>query len=179
MMDPIEDDFVNDEPLAAEQNASPRRRRRRRPSVLEPPPRRREQIRGGAGSARERTELFLRENPVPMILGALAAGLAIGLAIRYASRSDEKEVEVKTPLGRINWSVFTLPFLWPLFRGINPGRRRTRDKYRSRPLRQTDPQALEILGELIGFVIPSAVACRAVALCGGGRNLLLFLRPEC
>jgi len=118
MMDPIEDDFVNDEPLAAEQNASPRRRRRRRPSVLEPPPRRREQIRGGAGSARARTELFLRENPVPMILGALAAGLAIGLAIRYASRSDEKEVEVKTPLGRINWSVFTLPFLWPLFRGM-------------------------------------------------------------
>jgi hypothetical protein len=118
MMDPIEDDFVNDEPLAAEQNAPPRRRRRRRPSVLEPPPRRREQIRGGAGSARERTELFLRENPVPMILGALAAGLAIGLAIRYASRSDEKEVEVKTPLGRINWSVFTLPFLWPLVRGM-------------------------------------------------------------
>jgi hypothetical protein len=118
MMDPIEDDFVNDEPLAAEQNAPPRRRRRRRPSVLEPPPRRREQIRGGTGSARERTELFLRENPVPMILGALAAGLAIGLAIRYASRSDEKEVEVKTPFGRINWSVFTLPFLWPLVRGM-------------------------------------------------------------
>jgi hypothetical protein len=118
MMDPIEDDFVNDEPLAAEQNAPPRRRRRRRPSVLEPPPRRREQIRGGAASARERTELFLRENPVPMILGALAAGLAIGLAIRYASRSDEKEVEVKTPFGRINWSVFTLPFLWPLVRGM-------------------------------------------------------------
>src|SRR5947209_7798174 len=111
MMEPIEGDFVNDEPLAAaEQNGPPRRRRRRAPSVLEPPPRRREQI-GGAGSARERTELFLRENPVPMVIGALAAGLAIGLAIRYASRSDEKEVEVKTPLGRINWSFFTLPFL--------------------------------------------------------------------
>src|SRR5439155_5157884 len=97
-------------------NASPRRRRRRTPSVLEPPPRRREQIRGRAGSTRERTELFLRENPVPMILGALTAGLAIGLAIRYASRSDEKEVELKTPLGRINWSVLTLPFLWPMLR---------------------------------------------------------------
>lgn len=117
-MDPIEDDFVNDEPLAAaEQNGPPRKRRRRAASVLEPPPRRREQIRG-ASSARERTELFLRENPVPMVIGALAAGLAIGLAIRYASRSDEKEVEVKTPLGRINWSVFTLPFLWPLVRGM-------------------------------------------------------------
>ena len=118
-MDPTEDDFVNDEPLGAEQNAPPRRRRRRAPSVLEPPRRRREQIRGRTGSTRERTELFLRENPVPMILGALAAGLAIGLAVRYASRSDEKEVELKTPLGRINWSVLTLPFLWPVLRGMN------------------------------------------------------------
>ncbi len=112
MMDPIEDDFVNDEPLGAEQNA------RRPSSVLEPPPRRREQIRGRTSLARERTELFLRENPVPMILGALAAGLTIGLAIRYASRPDEKEVKIKTPLDRINWSVLTLPFLWPLFRGM-------------------------------------------------------------
>ena len=117
-MDPTEDDFVNDEPLGAEQNGPVRKRRRRAPSVLEPPPRRREQIRGKTGSTRERTELFLRENPVPMILGALAAGLAIGLAVRYASRSDETEVELKTPLGRINWSVFTLPFLWPVLRGM-------------------------------------------------------------
>ena len=112
----MEHDFVNDEPLGAEQNASSRKRRRRAPSVLEPPRRRREQI--GGRTSRERTELFLRENPVPMILGALAAGLAIGLAIRYASRSDEKEVEIKTPLDRINWSVLTLPFLWPLVRGM-------------------------------------------------------------
>jgi hypothetical protein len=118
MMDPIEDDFVNDEPLGAEQKASARKRRRRSPSVLEPPPRRREQIGGRTNAARERTELFLRENPVPMILGALVAGLAIGLAIRYASRSDEKEVEVKTPLGNVNWSVLSLPFLWPLVRGL-------------------------------------------------------------
>src|SRR6184192_1069752 len=113
MMDPIEDDFVNDEPLGAEQKASARKRRRRPPSVLEPPPRRREQI--GGRTSLERTELFLRENPVPMILGALVAGLAIGLAIHYTSRS-EKEMEVKTPLGRINWSVLTLPFLWPMLR---------------------------------------------------------------
>jgi hypothetical protein len=116
MMDSTEDDFVNDEPLAAEQNGPVRKRRRRAPSVLEPPRRRREQIRGRAVSPRERTELFLRENPVPMILGALAAGLAIGLAIRYASRSGGKEVETKTPLGRINWSMLTLPFLWPMLR---------------------------------------------------------------
>ena len=117
-MDPTEDDFVNDEPLGAEQNANQRRRRRQPPTVLEPRPRRREQIRGRSTSARERTELFLRENPVPMIIGALAAGLAIGLAIRYASREDEKEVELKTPLGRLNWGFLSLPFLWPIVRGM-------------------------------------------------------------
>src|SRR5262252_1908947 len=108
MMHPNEDDIVNDEPLAAAEPNSPvRRRRRPRPSVLEPPRRRREHIGGRGRIMREQTEMFLRENPVPMIIGALAAGLAIGLAIRYASRSDQKEGELKTPLGRINWSVLS------------------------------------------------------------------------
>src|SRR5256885_10590400 len=115
-MAPPNDDFVNDAPLGVEQTRPVRRRRRRAHSVLEPPPRRRERI--GGTPARERTELFLRENPVPMIIGALAIGLGIGLAIRYASRSEEKEVELKTPLGRINWSMLSLPFLWPVFRGM-------------------------------------------------------------
>ena len=118
MMDPIEDDFVNDEPLAAESNGPARRRRRPNPSVLEPPPRRREHIGGRGRLMREQTELFLRENPIPMIIGALAAGLAIGLAIRYASRDEEREVEIRTPLGRINWSMLSLPFLWPFVRGV-------------------------------------------------------------
>jgi hypothetical protein len=115
-MDSIEDDFVNDDPLAAEQTASPKRRRRRPPSVLEPPPRRREQIRGRPNSSRGRTELFLRENPVPLVIGALAAGVVIGLAIHYASRSEESKT--KTPLGRINWSFLSLPFLWPALRSM-------------------------------------------------------------
>ena len=115
-MDSIEDDFVNDDPLAAEQAASPKRRRRRQPSVLEPPPRRREQIRGRPNTSRGRTELFLRENPVPLVIGALAAGVVIGLAIHYASRSEERET--KTPLGRINWSFLSLPFLWPALRSM-------------------------------------------------------------
>ena len=111
----MEDDFVNDDPLAAGQEASTRRRRRP-PSVLEPKPRRREQIRGRPNSSRGRTELFLRENPVPLVIGALTIGLAIGLAIRYASRSEEKEIG--TPVGRLNWSFLSLPFLWPLLRSM-------------------------------------------------------------
>jgi hypothetical protein len=70
-----------------------------------------------AGRARERTEYFVRENPMPTILGALGIGIAIGLAIRYASHTERKaEIEVKSPLGDLNWSVLSLPFLWPLFK---------------------------------------------------------------
>ena len=44
-----------------------------------------------AGRARERTEYFIRENPVPTILGALGLGIAIGLAIRFASSSEDRK----------------------------------------------------------------------------------------
>lgn len=71
-----------------------------------------------AGTARERTEFFLRENPVPTVIGALALGLAIGLAIRYSSSSEEREVEVKSPLGDVNLGVLSLPFLWPFFKSV-------------------------------------------------------------
>ena len=74
--------------------------------------------------ARERTQLFLRENPVPAILGALGLGLAIGWALRHATASEEKEVEVKSPVGDINWSFLSLPFLWPFFRSV-------KDRYES------------------------------------------------
>ena len=75
--------------------------------------------------ARERTEVFLRENPVPTILGALAIGLAVGLAIRYAS-SEEKE-ETKMSLPNWNWSLVTLPFLWPLFKSAREKLEETTD----------------------------------------------------
>ncbi len=83
-----------------------------------------EQTKDRAATARERTEFYVRENPVPTVIGALVLGLAIGLAIRYASNSDEKEVEVKSPLGNVDLSVLTLPFLWPFFRSV---RRRAED----------------------------------------------------
>jgi ElaB/YqjD/DUF883 family membrane-anchored ribosome-binding protein len=78
-----------------------------------------------AGRVQERAEYFVRENPVPTILGALGLGIAIGLAIRYASAPErEPEIEVKSPLGNLNWSVLSLPFLWPLFKSA-------REKYES------------------------------------------------
>ncbi len=77
-----------------------------------------------SSTARERTEFFLRENPVPTVIGALALGLAIGLAIRYASDSAEPEAEVKSPMGNVDLSMLTLPFLWPFFKTV---RRRYED----------------------------------------------------
>jgi hypothetical protein len=71
-----------------------------------------------AGVAREKTEFLLRENPVPTVIGALAIGLAIGLAIRYSSETRERVVETKTPFGDVNLGVLSLPFLWPFFKNV-------------------------------------------------------------
>jgi hypothetical protein len=80
-----------------------------------------------AGRARERTEYFVRENPVPTILGAFGLGIAIGLAIRCASSSDERaKVEAK-PLASLDWSVLSLPFLWPLFKSVREKYERSAD----------------------------------------------------
>jgi hypothetical protein len=68
--------------------------------------------------ARDRTQLLLRENPVPAILGALTLGLAIGWALRHATADDEKEIEVKSPVGNVDLSFLSLPFLWPFFRSV-------------------------------------------------------------
>jgi hypothetical protein len=76
-----------------------------------------DQTRETASRARERTEYFVRENPVPAIVSALGIGIAIGLAIRYASAHERKtEIELKSPMGNLNWSLLSLPFLWPFFK---------------------------------------------------------------
>ena len=77
-----------------------------------------EQTKERASVARERTEFFLRENPVPTVIGALAIGVAIGLAIRFSSSSAEKEIEAKSPLASVDLSILSLPFLWPLFKSL-------------------------------------------------------------
>lgn len=76
------------------------------------------QTKAGASTAREKTEVMLRQNPVPTVIGALALGLAIGLAIRYSSESSEREREVKSPFGDVNLGMLSLPFLWPFLKSM-------------------------------------------------------------
>src|SRR3954462_3451701 len=126
MINPNGDEFMNDDPLAASMRSSeeqgseetPGRLRQAADKVSNYAGDAWEQTRERASVARERTEFFLRENPVPTVIGALALGLAIGLAIRYSSESSQREVEAKTPLGNVDLSVLTLPFLWPFFKTV-------------------------------------------------------------
>jgi ElaB/YqjD/DUF883 family membrane-anchored ribosome-binding protein len=136
MINPNGDEFMEDDPLAASRRPSdpqisseassdmPGRLRQAAGKVSVAAGEAWEQTKEKAGTARERTEFFLRENPVPTVIGALAIGVAIGLAIRYSSSSAEKEVEAKSPLANVDLSVLSLPFLWPFFKSM---RRRYED----------------------------------------------------
>src|SRR3954452_12800702 len=125
MINPNGDEYTEDDPLAAsmrsgEERGSEEQGRFRQAAdkVSNYAGDAWEQTRERASVARERTEFFLRENPVPTVIGALALGVAIGLAIRYSSSSAEKEVEVKSPLGNVDLSILSLPFLWPFFKSV-------------------------------------------------------------
>src|SRR5207248_11163006 len=64
----------------------------------------RDETKEKAGRARDRTEYFVRENPVPTILGALALGIAIGLVLRFAPTSERKaEFTLKSPVVKLDW----------------------------------------------------------------------------
>jgi hypothetical protein len=133
MINPNENDLTRDEPLptpiqsreeelGSEGHGQFRRASRRISTAMSHTW---DETKEKAGRARDRTGHFVRENPVPIILGALGMGIAIGMAIRYASSSEQKaEIEVKSPLGNLNWSLLSLPFLWPLFKSA-------REKYES------------------------------------------------
>ena len=125
MINPNENDLTRDEPLPTqlqsgeEQIGSGGREQFRRATrkISTAMSQTWDETKEKAGRARERTEYLVRENPMPTILGALGLGIAIGLAIRYASTSERKaEIELKSPLGNLNWSILSLPFLWPLFK---------------------------------------------------------------
>ena len=77
-----------------------------------------EQKKDKASMSRERTEIFVRENPIPVLIGALGVGIAIGLAIRYASSPTDSGEEAKESVTDTAWSFLSLPFLWPLMRTV-------------------------------------------------------------
>jgi ElaB/YqjD/DUF883 family membrane-anchored ribosome-binding protein len=125
MINPNGDEFMEDDPMAASR-ANEERISAENPGRLRQAAEKVSTVAGGAweqtkeraSTARERTEFFLRENPVPTVLGALALGVAIGLAIRYSSSSADKEVEAKSPLANVDLGMLSLPFLWPLFKSV-------------------------------------------------------------
>jgi ElaB/YqjD/DUF883 family membrane-anchored ribosome-binding protein len=114
------DDLAEDNPLAAsaqpsgEQGAGETEPRLRR--ISEAAGETWQQTKDRAGAARDRTEVFLRANPIPTIVGALALGLVFGWALRHATSREEKEIEIESPLGRL--SFLSLPFLWPVFKSM-------------------------------------------------------------
>lgn len=119
MINPSGEEFNDDIPLGATADiggsttsAGPRRR------VSQAAGDAWEQTKEKAGAARERTEIFLRENPIPTLLGALGLGIAIGLAIRYASTSAERESKPQDLAREAAWSFLSLPFLWPLVKSV-------------------------------------------------------------
>jgi ElaB/YqjD/DUF883 family membrane-anchored ribosome-binding protein len=126
MINPNGDEFMEDDPLAASIRSSEERGSEETPGKMRQAAEKVSnfagdawgQTRERASLARERTEFFLRENPVPTVLGALAIGVAIGLAIRYSSSSSEKEIEAKSPLANVDLSILSLPFLWPFFKSL-------------------------------------------------------------
>ena len=124
-MNPNENDLTRDEPLSSQHQqreeeigATGREQfRRATQQVSTEMSQTWDQTREKASRALERTEHFMRENPVPSILGAFGLGLVIGLAIRYAApRERKQELVVESPWGKFNWSILSLPFLWPLFK---------------------------------------------------------------
>src|SRR5881296_4706319 len=108
MINPNENDLTRDEPLPAqfppreEEIGSTGREQFRRATrkISTAMSQTWDETKEKAGRARNRTEYFVRENPMPTILGALGLGIAVGLAIRYASE-PKTDFEVKSPLGNV------------------------------------------------------------------------------
>ena len=117
-----------------------------------------QQTKATASTAREKTEFLLRENPVPTVIGALAVGLVIGLAIRYSSESSEREREVKSAFGRHQsrraFAAVPVAVLQVdatslrRFRRCGEGRRRSFEKRGRGPLCEAAAEEVALLAEL-------------------------------
>ncbi len=77
-----------------------------------------EQTKEKAEAMRVRTEIFVRRNPIPILLSALGVGIAIGLAIRYASGTAERKIEAEEKMSDGALGFLALPFLWPFLKSV-------------------------------------------------------------
>jgi hypothetical protein len=118
MTNPSEDDFTQHDPASepAVENDGRLRRVAQRASTTAAETWQTTKER--TGIAREKTEIFLRENPVPTIVGALVLGVVIGWALRHATTEDEEEVAVPARLGRLGLGSLSLPFLLPFLKSV-------------------------------------------------------------
>src|SRR5256885_1663170 len=103
MINPDENDLMQDEPLSSRQMGGNEDMPKNDANLQSTGERisraaaeKWEQTKTTAVAARDRTEYFLRENPIPTIIGALTIGLAIGWALRHATDHDEKEIEIRS-----------------------------------------------------------------------------------
>ncbi len=121
MTNPSESDFTSRDPAsdpAAENDANDGRLRRVAQRASTTAAETWQTTKERTGIAREKTEIFLRENPVPTIVGALVLGVVIGWALRHATAEDEEEIDVPSGLGKIGLGSLSLPFLWPFLKSV-------------------------------------------------------------
>ena len=171
MINPNENDLTRDEPLPAqlqpseEEIGSTGREQFRRATnkISTAMSQTWDETKEKAGRARERTRIFrARKSRADDPRGAGDRNRDWSWRSAMPLPAERKaEIEVKSPLGDLNWSVLSLPFLWPLFKSArknmrigrsngrcNEGRRQTVEKNRREPLRKADPQTLESVDAL-------------------------------
>ena len=116
MINPTGDEFNEEVPTSASADVGAFQPRNR--SAAETASEAWEQTKEKAGAMKTRTEVFVRRNPIPILLGALGMGIAIGLAIRYASTAVTKEEEPREKIGDGGLGFLSLPFLLPLLKSV-------------------------------------------------------------
>jgi hypothetical protein len=116
MINPTGDEFNEEVPTSASADVGAFQQRNR--SAAGTASEAWEQTKEKAGAMKVRTEVFVRRNPIPILLGALGMGIAIGLAIRYASSAVTKEDEPREKIGDGALSFLSLPFLLPLMKSV-------------------------------------------------------------
>jgi ElaB/YqjD/DUF883 family membrane-anchored ribosome-binding protein len=116
MINPTGDEFNEEVPTSASADVGAFQARNR--GAAETASEAWEQTKEKAGAMKERTEIFVRRNPIPILLGALGVGIAIGLAIRYASTTATSEDEPREKIGDGALGFLSLPFLLPLLKSV-------------------------------------------------------------